>query len=114
MLFAYDFTPQDGALEIACDDDERPTGPELEYINKLYAVATEHMVNIDEIISKLASGFTFDRIYKTDLAALRLGIAEMKYTDIAGPVAINAAVEIAKKYGTDKSGAFVNGILAKV
>jgi N utilization substance protein B len=101
-------------LELACEDGELPTGPELEYINKLYELTTKNLAEIDGIIASMAKGFTMDRIFKTDLTALRLGIAEMKYTDIQAIVAINEAVEIAKKYGTEKSSAFVNGILAKV
>jgi len=108
MLFA------NAPIELACDGEELPVGPELDYITNLYNVAVENLESIDEIIREHAKGFSFDRIFKTDLTALRLGIAEIKYAETNNTVVINEAVDIAKKYGTEKSGGFVNGILAKV
>ena len=110
----FSLSPAEGpALELACDG-EVPTGPELEYIKKLTAVALENIETIDELIKKQSRGFAFDRIFKTDLTALRMGIAEIRYFGTPAAVAANEAVEIAKKYGTEKSGGFVNGILAAV
>ena len=100
-------------LEIVCDD-ELPVGPELEYIQRLYKAAAENLAEIDKIIAEFAKGFSFERIFKTDLTALRMGIAEIKYTDIPAVIAVDATVEIAKRYGTEKSAGFVNGILAEV
>jgi N utilization substance protein B len=108
MLFA-------GAdMELACEDETLPAGVELEYINNLFKIAVEHQTEVDEIIKKHITGFTIERLNKTDLTALRLGIAEIKYTQIEKPVAINEAVEIAKRYGTEKSAPFVNGVLSKI
>jgi N utilization substance protein B len=70
---------------------------------------------IDEIVSDKAIDWTLDRIAKVDLAILRVAIYEIKHReDIPVGVSINEAVEIAKKYGTQDSGRFVNGLLAKV
>lgn len=70
---------------------------------------------IDEIIDAKAIDWTIDRIAKVDLAILRVAIYEIKHReDIPVGVSINEAVEIAKKYGTQDSGRFVNGLLAKV
>ena len=100
------------SLEIVCGC-EKPSGPELEYIQKLCAAAKNNLVVIDEIIKNHSKGFAFDRVFKTDLTALRMGIAEVKFFEgTPAVVAVNEAVEIAKKYGTEKSGSFVNGILA--
>jgi len=109
MLFS-----QTECLSLACEDAELPTGLELEYINNLYKVATENLATIDEMISKSCKGFALDRIYKTDLTAIRLCVAEIKYTQIQPGIAINEAIEIAKKYGTEKSATFVHGVLGKV
>lgn len=54
------------------------------------------------------------RISKMDLTILKLAIYEIKFTDVPYKVSINEAVELAKKYGEDKSKNFVNGILASV
>lgn len=103
-----------GDLELACEGLEVPSGVELGFVENLYKTAAEHLNEIDETIKKLCVGFSFDRIFKTDLCAIRLGIAELKYTETNKAVIINEAVELAKRYGTEKSGGFVNGILAKV
>lgn len=84
----------------------------FEIINGVLNCQTE----IDETISKNAKDdWSLDRIAKTDLAVLRVAIYEIKHReDIPVGVSINEAVELGKKFGTDKSGAFVNGLLAKV
>ena len=94
---------------------EPVSGPEGNYIDKLCAAVVDNLEAIDGIIKQHSKGFSFDRIFKTDLTALRMGIAEVKFFEgTPAVVAINEAVEIAKKYGTEKSGTFVNGILAAV
>ena len=74
--------------------------------------------NKDEIVGQvetnLKSDWKLERISKIDLAILKLAIYELKYTEIPFKVAINEAVELAKKYGEDSSKNFVNGILASV
>jgi len=107
--------PDGDSLALVCAS-EQPTGPELAYIKELCAAAIDNLEKIDEIIKSHSKGFAFDRIFKTDLTALRMGIAELKFFGKRTPavVAVNEAVEIAKKYGTEKSGGFVNGILAAV
>ena len=70
---------------------------------------------IDQMISSKAKGWTIERIAKVDLAILRVAIYEIKHReDIPLSVSINEAVEIAKKFGTDESGKFINGLLAQV
>ena len=112
--FAQRVNEEVSELLSLCTDDEQVDGVELSYITNLYNQVTGHIEVIDKLISELAVGFTFERIYKTDLAVLRMSIAEIKYTDTEISVCINEAVDIAKKYGAEKSGGFVNGILAKV
>lgn len=74
--------------------------------------------NKDEIVHQieknLKSDWKLERISKIDLAILKLAIYELKYTEIPFKVAINEAVELAKKYGEDSSKNFVNGVLASV
>ena len=69
---------------------------------------------INQIKKNLKSDWKIERISKIDLAILKLAIYELKYTEIPFKVAINEAVELAKKYGEDSSKNFVNGILASV
>ena len=70
---------------------------------------------IDEIINSKAKDWTIDRIAKMDLPILRVAIYEMKHReDIPVSVSINEAVELAKKYGSDDSARFINGLLGKI
>ena len=70
---------------------------------------------IDEKINAVAKGWKTQRMGKADLSILRLAVYEMQYDEeIPVNVAINEAVELAKKFGSDDSPAFVNGILAKL
>lgn len=75
----------------------------------------EKLEVIDDEINQIASGWKTSRMGKVDLAILRLAVFEIRF-DPAVPsgVAINEAVELAKKYGQDESAAFINGILAKM
>lgn len=68
---------------------------------------------IDPMLQKRLKGWTLDRIGRIELAVLRLGVYEILYDDeIPAGVAISEAVELAKKFGAENSGAFVNGVLA--
>lgn len=74
--------------------------------------------NLKEILSliekNLKSDWKIDRISKIDLSLLKLAIYEIKYKNIPYKVAINEAIELAKRYGEDSSKNFINGILASV
>ena len=70
---------------------------------------------IDMILSDAASGWRLNRMGKAELTILRIAVYEMRYDDkVPEKVAINEAVELAKKYGNDSSAGFVNGVLAKL
>ena len=87
-----------------------------EYIEKVLKGVYENADTLDEIITlKLKKSWTLKRISKTSHIILRLAIYEMKYIDDVPPrVAINEAVELAKKYGTESDAPFVNGLLGSV
>lgn len=76
--------------------------------------AAGHLPEIDRIIEESSEGWKLSRLTKVDLTLLRLAVYEMKFENLPSGIAINEAVELAKRYGTDKSPAFVNGILAKI
>ncbi|MBR2108989.1 MAG: transcription antitermination factor NusB [Ruminococcus sp.] len=83
----------------------------MELVNGVY----DNADSIDSLIeSKLKKGWTIKRISKTSLAILRLAVYEMKYVDsVPESVAINEAVELAKKYTVDES-KFINGVLGSI
>jgi transcription antitermination protein NusB len=75
----------------------------------------KHVTKINSVIHQCAKNWSLDRMAVVDRNVLRMAVYEILYRiDIPSSVTINEAIEIAKKYGTDDSGAFVNGILDSV
>ena len=90
---------------------------DLEYFNAAFESYIMHNNDIDDLIDQYSSGWNIDRIAKVDLSVLRLCIAEMLYLkepSVPVPAAINEAVRLAKIYGGEDSGKFVNGILGQI
>jgi len=91
------------------DDDVRT------FANSLVEGVIKNLPNIDEIISAYSTNWKISRMASIDKNILRLAVYELAHCpDIPVKVTINEAVEIAKSYGTEESGAFVNGILDNV
>ena len=87
----------------------------VSYIKNAIFGIDKNKKDIDEkIVQNLKSNWKLERVSKIDLTILRLAIYEIKYKDLPYKVAINEAVELAKKYGEDTSKNFVNGILASI
>lgn len=88
---------------------------EANYMKAIFQGIKENKEEITTFIStNLKEKWTVDRISKIDLAILEVAIYELIYAKLPYKVAINEAVELAKKYGEDSSKAFVNGILASI
>ena len=84
------------------------------YISEKSRKIIERLEEIDEMINKQAKGWTTDRMGKVELAVLRVAVYEIEFDeDVPTGVAINEAVELAKKFGQEESSGFINGILAK-
>ena len=95
-------------------DDLKIKDADREYIIKREEDILSKLTEIDKEISDKATGWTVDRMGKVDLAIIRLAVYEIMFDEeIPLGVSINEAVELAKKYGRDESGSFVNGVLAK-
>ena len=73
-----------------------------------------HRREIDDAIEGVSQNWRLDRMAKVDRNVLRLAVYELLRTDVPVKVAINEAIELGKKYGSESSGAFVNGVLDKV
>ena len=83
-------------------------------IQEKYEAIEGKLSELDRMLNEKATGWTTTRMGKVDLAILRLALYEILYDDkVPSSVAINEAVEIAKKFGQDESPSFINGILAK-
>ena len=87
----------------------------IEYIkDAVFGIEKNDKEILEEIEKYLKSDWKIDRISKIDLTILKLAIYEIKFKELPFKVAINEAVELAKKYGEDNSKKFVNGVLANV
>lgn len=91
-------------------DEENKT-----FVLSMYEGIKKEFSSIMAIIEKHLKGYTLDRVFKIDLAILILAVYEIKYSkETPVNVVINEAVELAKRYSTDKSYSFINGVLANI
>jgi len=85
-----------------------------EYFSRVYESIRDNLAEIDDLINECSVKWKTTRMPAVDLAVLRLAVAEMKYAkDIPVSVSINEAVNLAKKYSTENSSRFINGVLGK-
>ncbi len=118
LLFRIEFNKPEEMAEqekLFFEDDEKKTSEiDHEYITEKYARIVKQKKEIDLMINEIAEGWKTERMGKVDLTILRLAVYEIKFDeDVPASVAINEAVELAKKFGQDGSPSFINGILAK-
>jgi len=117
MLFRVEFHDAgEMAEQLALFEEELSDLKEEDsaYLTKKCEDIFGHVAGIDEAINAVSEGWKTSRMGKVDLTLIRLAVYEIRYEeDVPFKVAVNEAVELAKKYGTDDSPAFVNGILAK-
>ncbi len=119
LLFRVEFnSPEDmpEQVKLFLEDTETVVyEKDAEYISKKFEMVQEKISEIDKTINTNTEGWDTTRMGKVELTVLRLAVYEILFDeDVPDGVAINEAVEIAKKYGQENSGAFVNGILAKI
>lgn len=117
ILFRLDFHDETEIREQVDDffeGEDEFTEEEQQYIFRKVMNVVFCIKEIDAALDELSVGWKTKRMTKVDLTVLRLAYYEITYDDQVPPAAaINEAVELAKSYGTDSSGSFVNGILAK-
>ena len=83
----------------------------LAYIEHVLQDFPQYREQIDAYIAAYSKSWTIDRISKVDLSILRLAMYEILYSDVPNNIIINEAVELAKQYSTEKSSAYINGVL---
>lgn len=100
------------------DDEGDPpeVKPEdVDYVVGLVQGTLEHVRDIDRMLSRYLKGWSMDRLSRVDRQILRLAVYEMLIHDDTPPkVAVNEAIELAKHFGTEESGRFVNGVLGRM
>lgn len=96
------------------EEQEGMTEKEQQQVQEKFDAVVAKLKEIDALIDEKSTGWNVSRLGKVELAILRLAVYEIVYDEsIPGSVAINEAVELAKKYAAQESPAFVNGVLAK-
>jgi N utilization substance protein B len=104
------------AEQLALFEEEQPdfSKEEADYLSRKCNDVFACVKELDDEINAVSTGWKTSRMGKVDLTLIRLAVYEIRYEDdIPFKVSVNEAVELAKKYGTDDSPSFVNGILAK-
>lgn len=120
-LYEWDFKDyRDELLPEIVERNIQEFGPglkEKEFVNKLVLGVVEHRSQLDGIIEKAAPMWPLDQIDMIDRNVLRLGLYELIYEnkeEVPPKVAINEAIELAKSFGGESSGKFINGVLGTV
>jgi N utilization substance protein B len=120
-LYEWDFSgKKPGALEKIVKKNIKEFGPGMEsedFIWQLINGVVEHLSKIDKIIEKAAPEWPVEQITIIDRNVLRLGLFELLYIkkeEVPFKVAINEAIELAKTFGGESSGKFINGVLGTV
>ena len=97
------------------DELESADAGSMEFITKILKSFADNYQEINDIISTHLKGYTIERLYKIDLAIIMLAVVELKFIkETPKEVVINEAVELSKKYSTEKSPRFINGVLADI
>jgi transcription antitermination protein NusB len=98
-------------------DRDEPSSLDSEgmiFAHRLVLGFDEKRFDVDQTLERVIEGWTFTQMSQTDLTILRISSYEMMFLDTPHPVVIEMAVRIAKRYGGEESGKFVNGVLARL
>ncbi|MEE1030632.1 MAG: transcription antitermination factor NusB [Ruminococcus sp.] len=118
LLFMTEFNAVDEMAEqraLYLDGVENLQDNNREYIQKKFDKIVEKIPEIDEMLNQTSKGWKTKRMSKVDLSILRLASYEVLFDEeVPTGVAINEAVELAKKFGGDTSSSFINGVLGKL
>lgn len=118
LLFMSEFNSEEEMneqLSLYFEGLEEVEEKDRDYMSAKYANVLERLEEIDGILNESSKGWKTKRMNRVDLTALRLAVYELKFdSDVPTGVAINEAVEIAKRFGGETSGSFVNGILGRI
>ena len=114
-LFQEDLNPRDSRDQLAPFVETRLQGDELrEFAMSLVMGVMRNQDELDSLLESKADNWSLSRMAATDRNVLRLGAYEIRYADTPERVAINEAVELAKRFCSKQSSQFVNGILDKL
>lgn len=115
-LYSFDLNPMELKQSLVLFWEHNLAAPTVrDFAEQLVLGVTEHRDEIDRIIEEKSKNWSLGRMARIDLNILRIAVYELHYRpDIPKNVTINEAIEVAKKFGTDESAAFINGIIDEV
>ena len=112
MLFQWEMSKQDPTkLEAKFWREAKAADATRTFANRLFEGASKETAALDELIAQHAANWRLDRLAAIDRAILRLAIYELRAAETPPKVVLNEAVDLAKKFSSEDSSAFVNGIL---
>ncbi len=116
FLYQLEFNEADFKDQMASFEDRLSCQEEVkDFMQELVSKVVDHIKEIDLTLQKYSEHWTLERMTVIDRNILRLGVCELMHSQTIPPkVVINEAVEIAKKYGSEESPDFINGILDKI
>lgn len=115
ILYADLYCDNDADFEAEVMTEAKLSPEDKKFAEDLLSAVKEHKEEIEQIIADHVHGYKFERIFSTDKCALYIAVAELKYfSDIPPVVSIDEAISLVRKYSTEESMNFVNGILAAV
>ncbi len=115
LVFEYTFyaVSNEGTLELMMQESDLDES-DKEYISATYNGIIEKQDGLKDMISSCLNSYKIERLYRPDYVVLLLATYELMKAETPSAVIINEAVNLSKKYGTEKSGKFVNGVLANI
>ena len=113
MVFEYSFNKNENT-DILEEYTAEMVADDVAYVKEVYFGVTSHYDELMEKVSANAEKFSADRLFKVDLAILLLAIYEITYvSSVPFKVCVDESLNLAKKYSTEKSAKYINGVLAK-
>lgn len=111
--FWHSFRFRNDILGEVMEDASVPLAPEIKsFAEHLVKGVAEHLEEIDSLVNSYATNWALDRMARVDLAILRLAAFELLYCpDVPHNVVINEAIELGKRFGTEETPPFINGVL---
>ncbi|MBQ2864866.1 MAG: transcription antitermination factor NusB [Clostridia bacterium] len=107
--------PEEGCYYEEMLQENKLDEENLTFVKEFYEGIVEHFDELKEIVSKNIKGYTLDRLFKVDLAILIMATYELVYyKKNSVNIVANEAVELAKKYSTEKSYSFINAVVANI
>jgi N utilization substance protein B len=116
VLYHWDVTGQDAAKTLSQLQEHFSPGPgKDEFAERIVLGVLNHREEIDQLIEKVSENWRLDRMTVIDRNLLRLATFELRFCDDIPPkVALNEAIDLGKRFGSEESGSFINGVLDRI